>query len=104
VISLTTISGALALLIAYLRVYGPTPWGIESFTRTVGQVFEPVVILSLGLKTLLFSLSVATIPVTSRLVGLHNREHAPVTVPQGTVRLFVMLIVIEVCSLTAEFY
>ena len=104
VISLTTISGALALLIAYLRVYGPTPWGIENFTRTVGQVFEPVVILSLGLKTLLFSLAVATIPVTSGLVGLHNREHAPVTVPQGTVRLFIMLIVIEVCSLTAEFY
>jgi len=104
VISLTTISGALALLIAYLRVYGPTPWGIESFTRTVGQVFEPVVILSLGLKTLLFSLAVATIPVTAGLVGLHNRDHAPVTVPQGTVRLFIMLIVIEVCSLTAEFY
>jgi len=104
VISLTTISGAFALLVAYLRVYGLTPWGIESFTRTVGQVFEPVVILSLGLKTLLFSLAVATIPVTAGLVGVHNREHAPVTVPQGTVRLFILLIVIEVCSLTAEFY
>ena len=104
VISLTTISGAIALVTAYLRVYGPTPWGIESFTRTVGQVFEPIVILSLGLKTLLFSLAVATIPVTASLVGLRDQEHAPVTVPQGTVRLFILLIVIEVCSLTAEFY
>ena len=104
VISLTTISGAIALLVAYLRVYGLTPWGIESFTRTVGQVFDPVVILSLGLKTLLFSLAVATIPITAGLVGVHNSEHAPVTVPQGTVRLFILLIAIEVCSLTIQFY
>ena len=53
---------------------------------------------------MLFSLAVATIPVTARLVGLHDRGNAPVTVPQGTVRLFILLIAIEVCSLTAEFY
>ena len=104
VISLTTISGVMALFIAYVSVYGLTPWGLDSFTRTVGQVFEPIVILSLGLKTLLFSLAVATIPVTAGLVGLHDRGHAPVTVPQGTVRLFIMLILIEVFSLSVEYY
>jgi len=103
VLLLATISGALALLIAYLGVYGFTPWGVSSFTQTVGQVFNPVVLMTLTLKTLLFAIAVATIPASA---GLANRQHnadPSVAVLHGTIRLFTVLVVIEILSLTLEF-
>lgn len=107
VVSLTAISGVLALLLTYLSIYGLTPWGIDSFTRTVGQIFDPVTVFSLGLKTLLFSLAVATVPATVVLdapaaaPAAHDSAAAAL---QGTVRLFALLIAIEILSLTAEFF
>lgn len=61
VIALTTLSSAVALGIAYLGFYGLTPWGLGPFTHTVGQVFDPIVLLALALKTLLFAVTVATL-------------------------------------------
>jgi phospholipid/cholesterol/gamma-HCH transport system permease protein len=103
VLLLATISGGLALLLAYLGVYGFTPWGIASFTNTVGKVFEPVVLMALGLKTLLFAIAVATIPATAGLESRHFGDHESVALLRGTVRLFAVLIVIEILFLTAEF-
>lgn len=94
VISLATLSALLSLFFAYLGVYGFTPWGLSSFTRTIGQVFGPIAIMSLGLKSLLFALAVATIPATAR----------PTRPGQGTARLFMALIAIEILSLVAEFF
>lgn len=103
VILLATISGGLALLLAYLGVYGFTPWGITNFTATVGQVFEPVIIMALGLKTLLFAIAVATIPASAGLENRHHQEADSVAVLHGTVRLFAVLIIIEMLFLTVEF-
>lgn len=103
VVSLTAISGVLALLLTYLSIYGLTPWGIDSFTRTVGQIFDPVTVFSLGLKTLLFSLAVATVPATAILDKSAAHDSAAAAL-QGTVRLFALLIAIEILSLTAEFF
>ncbi|EXI72111.1 MAG: hypothetical protein AW07_03387 [Candidatus Accumulibacter sp. SK-11] len=84
VIVLATGSGAIALVIGYLSVYGVTPWGFDAFTRTVGQVFDPLVLMALALKTLLFAASVATL--------------------SGTTRLFALLIAVESLLLVAEFF
>lgn len=84
VILLASGSGAIALVLAYLGVYGFTPWGLGAFTRTVGQVFDPLVLMALALKTLLFAASVATLA--------------------GTARLFGLLIAIEALMLVAEFF
>ena len=104
VVLLAAISGGLALLLAYLGVYGFTPWGIANFTRTVGQVFEPTGLMALGLKTLLFAIAVATIPASAGLEKPRRGQEESVAVLQGTVRLFAVLIVIEILSLTAEFF
>ena len=104
VFSLVAISGGLALFLSYVGVYGITPWGLSSFTRTIGQVFDPVIIMSLGLKTLLYAAAVATIPATVSLENPRNGHGASIATLQGTVRLFVVLIVIVILSLTAEFF
>jgi len=60
--------------------------------------------MALGLKTLLFASAVATVPASA---GLENPRRDPgesVTVLHGTVRLFAVLIGIEILSLTAEFF
>lgn len=83
VVLLVAVSGLIALTVAYIAVYGLTPWGLGVFTRTVGHVFDPIVLSALGLKTALFAASVATL--------------------SGTVRLFGVLIAIETLVLAAEF-
>ena len=69
VIALATLSSAVSLAIAYLGIYGLTPWGLAPFTHTVGQVFDPVVLLALALKTLLFAVTVATLNSTVLIFG-----------------------------------
>ena len=103
VILLATISGGLALLFAYFGVYGFTPWGVPNFTYAVGQVFDPVVLMMLALKTLLFAIAVATIPASSGLDGHINDHDRSVSILNGSVRLFIVLIVIEILSLAVEF-
>lgn len=104
VVSLVTLSGGLALVLGYLGVYGFSPWGVSSFTRTVGQVFEPIVIMSLGLKTMFFALAVAIIPAVARHEDSHHVQRATGDAPQGRQRLFVVLIAIETLSLAVEFF
>ncbi|MCP5269504.1 MAG: ABC transporter permease [Zoogloeaceae bacterium] len=103
VFTLVAISGGMALFLSYVGVYGITPWGLSNFSRVIGQVFDPVVIMSLGLKTLLYAAAVATIPATVSMEDPRDGHGASVATLQGTVRLFVVLIIIEILSLTAEF-
>jgi phospholipid/cholesterol/gamma-HCH transport system permease protein len=102
VVTLATLAGGIALVLAYLGVYGFTPWGIASFTRTVGQVFDPIVLMSLGLKTALFAAAVATIPAACDRGDIG--APAAGTTLHGTVRLFAVLIAVEILSLVAEFF
>ncbi len=63
VLALTLASGMLVLMTAYLVAYGVTPWGLGSYTRLVGQVFDPVTAPTVLLKILLFGVAVAIAPV-----------------------------------------
>ena len=56
-----------ALVLAYVMVYGLSPWGVPGFTRSVGQVFDLAVSLGFILKVFLFSLAVAVVPTTNWL-------------------------------------
>lgn len=70
VIALVAISSAVALAITYLGMYGFTPWGLGPFTRTVGQVFDPIALLTLALKILLFAVTVATLNSAVLIFGV----------------------------------
>lgn len=102
VITLAMVSSVIALVLAYLTVYGFSLWGVPGYTRTVGQVFDLSVTLGFALKTLLFSLAVGIVPVASRLEHPHPGRTAD-AVPPGAVRLFLVLLLIEATSLVVKY-
>jgi len=97
VVLLTLVSGTLVLCVAYLIVYGLTPWGLAGFTHLVGQIFDPVTAPGLLLKIVLFALAVGIAPAT--LVLDSARQGALSSDMRITARLFLMLTVIEVAAL-----
>lgn len=103
VVALAAVSGVVALVLAYFGVYGFSPWGLAGYTRTVGQIFDPQVTVGLGLKTLLFGLAVAVIPITASLEMPREVRLAPVAVLRGMVRLFLVLVLIEGASLAVKY-
>lgn len=103
VVALTVLSGALAIVIAYLTLYGLSPWGFDEFTRVVGKVFGVPTMLGLALKCLLFGAAVAVVPIAAGLEATSMIKSAPVAVLGGMVRLFFVLGLIEVVSLAARY-
>lgn len=103
VMLLTWLSSAIALAIAYLVSYGFSPWALGPYLRITGQVFAPVVVTGLGLKTLFFGLAVATIPISAALSIPRSQRMVPAAVRTGMVRLGVALIVIEIGSLIVTY-
>ncbi|MEX2239864.1 MAG: ABC transporter permease [Burkholderiales bacterium] len=95
VMLLSYLSSAVALVLAYLALYGFSPWAIDSFMRISGQVFGPVVVAGYALKTLLFGAAVAAIPITAALAVPRERTMAPIAVLRGMVRLGIAVAVIE---------
>jgi phospholipid/cholesterol/gamma-HCH transport system permease protein len=97
---LSMLAGVVALVLAYLASYGFTLWALEGYTRTVGRVFSPTVVVVFGLKTLLFSLTVVLVPMGSALDdATRSRMSAEV---RGLVRLFALLLLIEAASLAVN--
>lgn len=103
VLALAVVSSIVALLLAYLLVYGFSPWGLPGYTRTVGRVFEPMVAFGFTLKTLLFALAVAVVPAAASLEPTPQGAEAS-TVQPGAVRLFLVLLLIEAASLTLRYF
>jgi len=103
VVALAAVSGVVALVLAYVGVYGFSPWGLAGYTRTVGHVFGAQVTIGLALKTLLFGLAVAVIPITASLETPREVRLAPVAVLRGMVRLFLVLVLIEGSSLAVKY-
>lgn len=101
---LAALSCLLALLLTYVSVYGFTSWAFASYTRTVGQVFNPAVTLIFALKTLFFSLAVAILPLAPQPrqpPGALARKHDNV----GQLgRLFAVVLVVEIFSLVGNYY
>ena len=103
VLTMAVVSSLVALVLAYLGVYGLSPWGLPGYTRTVGQVFDTAVTLGFLLKTLFFSLAVAVIPIAASLDAPSHYTDMATSVQPGTVRLFLALVLIEGLSLTVKY-
>jgi phospholipid/cholesterol/gamma-HCH transport system permease protein len=103
VLSLAAVSCVVSLLIAYLSVYGFTPWAFEAYARVVGSIFHPAVTLIFVLKTLGFSLSVALIPVASALYDAPRTTSPGSAELRALVRMFVVLLAIELLSLMGNY-
>ncbi len=100
VLALATLSSVIALVLAYLVVYGPSPWGLPVFTRTVGQVFDLTLSLGFILKITLFSLAVAIVPMAAKIENTANTQR---TMQPGAVRLFMVLLLLEAVLLTVNY-
>ena len=79
-------------------------WGFAAYTRTVGQVFNPVVTTVFSLKMLLLGLAVALIPIASVLYDLPLARSRASAELRGLVRLFVVILLIEAVSLIGNYY
>ena len=104
VITLAALSCVVAMVLAYLAVYGFSAAGLPAYTRMFGQVFNPAVTLVFALKTLFFSLAVSLMPMAaglyeSSLAGWRTSDEL-----QGLVRVFAVLVLIEVASLVGNYY
>ena len=102
VLTLAMVSSVIALVLAYLTVHGLSLWGLAGYTRTVGQVFDLAVTLGFLLKTLLFSLAVAVVPMAASLAPARQITTSD-TVQPGAVRLFLVLLLIEAASLAVKY-
>jgi len=98
---LATLAGVVAMVLAYLATYGFTAWALPGYTRTIGRVFDPDVVVVFLLKTLFFALAIALVPLGSALYdATRSRISAEV---RGLVRLFALLLLIEAVSLAANY-
>ena len=104
VLSLAIVSSVLVLVLAYLNVYGLSPWGLDDYTRTVGRVFEPTVAIGFGLKTVLFGLAVAVIPAAAMMEIRRFGRGGASTMQPGALRLLFVLTVIEAASLAVKYF
>jgi len=103
VLSLALVTSVIVLLLAYLNVYGISPWGIPDYTRTVGRVFAPAVTTGFVLKTVAFGLAVALIPTAAILELQRYPRLLASTVQPGALRLLFVLLLIEAASLALKY-
>jgi phospholipid/cholesterol/gamma-HCH transport system permease protein len=103
VLSLAMVSSAIVLVLAYLNVYGFSPWGLQEYTRTVGRVFDPTVTIGFALKTVLFGLAVAVIPTAAILDLQRYPRRMASNVQPGAMRLLFVLLLIEAGSLAIKY-
>ena len=101
---LAAVSCAVTLVLAYLSVYGPVMSGLEAYTRTVGQIFNPGVSLIFGLKILFLALAVALVPMAAALDEAPRTRRSMSAEVQGLVRMFLVILLIEAASLMGNYY
>ena len=101
VLALAMVSSVVALALAYLMVYGLSPWGLPGFTRAVGQVFDLTVSLSFILKAFFFSMAVAVVPLAASLEAVAPASQSGIQ--PGAVRLFLVLLMLEAASLIVKY-
>jgi phospholipid/cholesterol/gamma-HCH transport system permease protein len=102
-ITLAVLSCVVALIMAYLSVYGFNLAGLPGYTQMFGQVFSPAVTLVFVLKTLFSSLAVALIPTTAGMYDT-GAGATPDSELGGLARMFAVLLLIEVGSLVGNYY
>jgi len=103
-VTLAALSCVVAIVLAYLAVYGLTVAGLPAYTRMFGHVFNESVSLIFVLKTALFSLAVSAIPMASGLYDVEGDGSRESAALQGLVRMFAVLVVLEAVSLVGNYY
>jgi len=105
-ITLAALSCVVALVMAYLGVYGFNTAELAGYTRMFGQVFTPQITLLFALKTLFFSLAVALIPMAAGWYESDRPARAlqPDSELGGLARMFAVLLLIEIASLMGNYY
>lgn len=103
-VTLAALSGVVAIVLAYLAVYGTSAIGLAGYTRVFGRVFNGTVSLILLLKVAMFSLAVAIIPMVSGLTDTFTRGSRERAALQGLVRMFAVLLLLEALSLVGNYY
>jgi phospholipid/cholesterol/gamma-HCH transport system permease protein len=103
VLLLATVSCVVCAVLAYLWVHGFTTGGFASFTRTFGRVFSPALSLIFTLKTLGLSFAVGLIPIASVLYDRPRPNLRTSAELRGLVRLFFMILLIEIGSLVGNY-
>jgi phospholipid/cholesterol/gamma-HCH transport system permease protein len=101
---LAAVSCVMALVLAYITIYGFTPWALAGYTRVVGQIFNPAVTTILLMKVLFFSLAVALIPLASSCDDGARRRLDAGDGLLDMVRLFSVILIVEVGSLMGNYY
>lgn len=101
---LAAVSCVMTLLLAYLSMYGFTPWALPGYTRVVGQVFNPAVALILVLKIVFFSFAVGLIPMASSYYFGASYRAKVTHGLYDMVRLFAVMLLIEIASLMGNYY
>ena len=87
VLLLAALSCFLSLVLAYIAVHGFTLAGVPSY-----------------MKTLLFAIAVALLPVANALRDIPRRASRTSVELQGLVQMFVLMLVIEIASLIGNYY
>ena len=95
------VSCVVALVLAYLSVYGFSTAGFPGYTRTVGHVFDPAISLVFGLKIVLFGIAVALVPAAAALDDA--RESRAAAQLHGLVRMFAVILLIEAAALVGSY-
>jgi phospholipid/cholesterol/gamma-HCH transport system permease protein len=98
------VSCVVALVLAYLSVYGFTLAGFAGYTRTVGHVFDASISLVFSLKIVLFGVAVALVPVAAVLDAPPRGATLTSVELRGLVRMFVAILAIEAASLVGSYY
>ena len=78
--------------------------GLASYNHAVGQIFNPVVSLIFSMKTVLFAVAVALLPVGNALRDLPRRASRTSVELQGLVQMFLLMLMIEIASLIGNYY
>lgn len=100
---LTVVSCFVVVLIAYLVMYGASPWGFDEYTRSVALVFGPLELGNFLLKCGAFGVVVAVVPIAAGLDATDDPRSVPAAVMGGMVRLFVALALIELVDLAVKY-
>lgn len=103
VFALTIVSCSVVMFVAYLVMYGNSPWGFTEYSRTVALVFSPAALAGLMIKGFAFGVVVAVIPIAAGLEANRDPKSASVAVMGGMVRLFVALALIELVALAVKY-
>ena len=101
---LAGLSCVVTAVLAYVSVYGFTTGAFAGYTRTFGHVFNPAVSMIFALKVFFFGLAVALIPIASVLYDRSRARLRTSVELQSLVRIFVVILLIEVASLVGNYY